>query len=119
MTTALVRGARWVAAACLFVVGAPIALLMLIFYLGAAIVAGLFLSVFFVMILAGFIGPVSNPVQWLVAIPTVAGCAILGLWFWSEKLGVRSLFRRGAGDTHASDRLATSKEIAANLAVGA
>ncbi len=118
MTTALARGARWVAAACLFVVGAPIALLMLIFTLGAAVVAGLFLSVFFVMILAGFIGPVSNPVQWLVAIPTVAGCALLGLWFWSEKLGVRSLFRRGAGDTHGSARLATPKEIAANLAVG-
>ena len=49
--TTLVRGARWVAAACLFVVGAPIALLMLVFYLGAAILAGLFLSVFFVMIL--------------------------------------------------------------------
>lgn len=31
--TTLVRGARWVAAACLFVVGAPIALLMLVFYL--------------------------------------------------------------------------------------
>ncbi|PZQ45933.1 MAG: hypothetical protein DI556_21600 [Rhodovulum sulfidophilum] len=117
--TTLVRGARWVAAACLFVVGAPIALMMLIFYLGAAVVGGLFLSVFFVMILAGVVGPVSNPVQWLVAIPTVAGCAILGLWFWSEKLGVRSLFRRGAGDTHGSARLATPKEIAANLAVGA
>ena len=116
--TTLVRGARWVAAACLFVVGAPIALLMLVFYLGAAVVAGLFLSVFFVMILAGVIGPVSNPVQWLVAIPTVAGCAILGLWFWSEKLGVRGLFRRGAGDTHGSARLATPKEMAANLAVG-
>lgn len=119
MTATLVRGARWVAAACLFVVGAPIALLMLTFYLGAAVVAGLFPSVFFVMILAGVVGPVANPVQWLVAIPTVAGCAILGLWFWSEKLGVRGLFRRGAGDTHGSARLATPKEIAANLAVGA
>ena len=29
--------------------------------------------------------------QWLVAIPTVAGCAILGGWVWSEKLGVRAL----------------------------
>lgn len=91
---------------------------MLVFYVGAALVAGLFLSVFFVMILAGVIGPVSNLVQWLVAIPTVAGCAILGLWFWSEKLGVRSLFRRSAGDTHGSARLATPKEIAATLAVG-
>jgi hypothetical protein len=77
--TTLVRGARWVAAACLFVVGAPLALLLLILYLGAAVVIGLLLSVFFVMIL-GFVGPVSNPVQWLVAIPTVAGCVIIGAW---------------------------------------
>ena len=115
--TTLVRGARWVAAACLFAVGAPLALLLLILYLGAAVVAGLFLSVVFVMILAGVVGPVSNPVQWLVAIPTIAGCAIIGAWLWSEKLGVRGLFRRGAGDTHGSARLASAGEIAA-LAVG-
>ena len=111
----LVRGVRWVAAACLFAVGAPIALLLLLLYLGAAVVLGLLLSVFFVMILAGFIGPVSNPVQWLVAIPVVAGCVILGGWFWSEKLGIRPLFPRRAGDSHGSARFTWSFPVAGNL----
>jgi type IV secretion system protein VirD4 len=116
--TSLVRGVRWITAILLYAVGAPVALFLLLLYLGAAVVIGLLLSLVFVMVLAGFVGSVSNPVQWLVAIPTVAACLIVGGWMWSEKLGVRSLFRRGAGDTHGSARLGNAKEIAALARVG-
>ena len=116
--TTLVRGVRWIVAGLLYAVGAPIALFLLMLYLGAAVVIGLLLSLVFVMVLAGFIGAVSNPVQWLVAIPTVAACVIVGGWMWSEKLGGRSLFRRGAGDTHGSARLASKREVAALASVG-
>lgn len=111
--TSLIRGVRWIVAGLLYAVGAPIALFLLMLYLGAAVVIGLLLSLVFVMVLARFVGSVSNPVQWLVAIPTVAACVIVGGWMWSEKLGVRALFRRSAGDTHGSARLASKREVAA------
>ena len=41
----VIRPLRWIATACVVMVGAPIALLMLILYLGAAVVLGLLLSV--------------------------------------------------------------------------
>jgi type IV secretion system protein VirD4 len=116
--TSFVRGVRWITAVLLYAVGAPIALFLLMLYLGAAVVIGLLLSLVFVMVLAGFVGAVSNSVQWLVAIPTVAACLIVGGWMWSEKLGVRALFRRGAGDTHGSARLASKREVAALARVG-
>jgi len=116
--TTFVRGVRWITAGLLYAVGAPIALFLLLLYLGAAVVIGLLLSLVFVMVLAGFVGAVSNPVQWLVAIPTVAACLIVGGWMWSEKLGVRALFRRRVGDTHGSARLASKREVAALTSIG-
>lgn len=114
----VIRPLRWIATACVVIVGAPIALLLLVLYLGAAVVIGLLLSVVFVMILAGFVGSVSNPAQWLVAIPTVAGCLLIAGWMWSEKFGVRALFRRGARDSHGSARLASPKETARLVRAG-